>query len=1550
MLSGLVFLENIYSKNRIYLNLLNSNKHINLYYHLIGTTIIYNKKVKLEIEKVDLILQHFNIDFLVVKINNNYIYEMNELINKFKISKVMYCFTDVSLELTNDSANYLRLHNNSKISYIYETLQVNSKVNVSNIINVKRLTPQNISKAPNISKELSNFSEICMSFLECLEDVENKQISKNSIYESVYIEFRQLKHSEFIIKNCIIKLNEKWSHTVICCNDNYDFTVNLCNKINKNINIIKLDITNATYNDYNNLLLTKNFWNNLKGTKILLYQSDSLIFNMNVDDFLHYDYIGNPFTRKCILAKSQVGNGGLSLRSKNVMLDVLNNPKCDKMYSRIAENFRLHFKFDNIPEDIYFSQNIQNLNLGLVADEEVGKKFGFLNKYENCFGMHAIWHLCRDWKDIITNHMKNTLVNKNCKDNIVSFENDKSSNSSVNEVKFNKEIVTKSLKNYNEKSLENNMSSQNNINLENTELDDFIQKYLNETYLNKLTHYCSLYNTNSNVILSNPKEEFRYFLYRYNYSYQNELPYIQNDRIFEAVLIEYRCLPHLEALIRNCIQKLGREWSHTIVCGNLNFEYIKEIVNRINRNIKIVKTNYDIVDQNIYNNMLFSIDFWKLFIGEKLLIYQEDTYIFKYNISNFIKYDYIGAPWPIDLHINLKSVGNGGLSLRSKNIMIKILENNCQPSISLTAINYQKMYGMEKCPEDVYFTTSMIQFKIGNLACWNDAKSFSIESINTNGNSFGGHSFWLTDKKWKNTLLKNMIDYSFIDCNNYYLLINTNNIDKLSLSINNEKIKVYEEILNKSSCINGIITIDNLNYELFFVNKKKFNFNIKFASILQSYQSNEIITLNQDLITKYNINFTAIYFPQFHKIPENDAFWGEGFTEWSLLKPYPKKIFGKNESSITILKPHTDIDYYELSESFINKQIEISDNYGIDTFMIYHYWFSNCHKVMFKPLEHLIKKPFCLCWANEPWSKRWDGQNNEVLLEQNYDNFDKMIEYLYQYFKCENYIRDKNGDIIYFIYNYHHLGDINFNKLKSTWSNYLQDKNIKIRYIFSSSFVYSDSKLFDNLDMYLFEPLENNINRFQNNTSYSNNNFNYHYVNYKNIINYYKKLDIKYLKNKIQGVCLNWNNSVRRKNLKFLYVDEFSTCNLKELLSTQIANIILKEKIYGDISNIPNMLMINAWNEWNEQAILEPNDDTGYSNLETIQKIKTQLQEPLVALKKENILFIDIQYESIDSGGVLYSLSILKNLINNYCVYFHPNTNKYNYFYKELEKMGINILLSKDIMNLIEWKNYNFKNIIVSRCLNHYYYDRLMQVFPRAKYYILTHDLVHLRDSNFTKDAEIKILNNYEKCFMISEYEIDYLINNKFSSDKLLYIPITLPNKNMEYNSYNTSNIFFLGSCHKPNIEALNIFYDYFLELLKLDTSIILHIYGTVCNKFNKSHKNIIKHGFVENIDNNLLQHRLCICPLISGAGVKTKIIDNLNLGIPIIATKKSIEGIELTDEDTYFNLDYDNNKYSYACNFLRIYNSFEQLNVVSKQSKIFFECNYSEKILNINL
>jgi hypothetical protein len=106
----------------------------------------------------------------------------------------------------------------------------------------------------------------------------------------------------------------------------------------------------------------------LNGEKILIYQSDSLIFNSNINDFLHYDYIGTPFiNNSVILAKNPVGNGGLSLRSKKAMLDVLDNSKFDRKYSKIAERYRLANKLDNIPEDV-FIEIVRLLNKKKIMD------------------------------------------------------------------------------------------------------------------------------------------------------------------------------------------------------------------------------------------------------------------------------------------------------------------------------------------------------------------------------------------------------------------------------------------------------------------------------------------------------------------------------------------------------------------------------------------------------------------------------------------------------------------------------------------------------------------------------------------------------------------------------------------------------------------------------------------------------------------------------------------------------------------------------------------------------------------------------------------------------------------------------------------------------------------------------------------------------------------------------------------------------------------------------------------------------------------------------
>ena len=151
--------------------------------------------------------------------------------------------------------------------------------------------------------------------------------------------------------------------------------------------------------------------------------------------------------------------------------------------------------------------------------------------------------------------------------------------------------------------------------------------------------------------------------------------------------------------------------------------------------------------------MLCTVDFWNLLHGKKILIYQEDSIIFKNNIEHFLYFDYIGAPWYAEKNDNKSSVGNGGISLRTKNIMIKIIQTNSVHNTIFNSdtIKYMKTTNSSFPPEDVYFTKNMEDLNIGILADRDSASKFSTESI-LNENSFAGHSFWYSDPLWKNRL------------------------------------------------------------------------------------------------------------------------------------------------------------------------------------------------------------------------------------------------------------------------------------------------------------------------------------------------------------------------------------------------------------------------------------------------------------------------------------------------------------------------------------------------------------------------------------------------------------------------------------------------------------------------------------------------------------------------------------------------------------------------------------------------------------------------------
>ena len=135
------------------------------------------------------------------------------------------------------------------------------------------------------------------------------------------------------------------------------------------------------------------------------------------------------------------------------------------------------------------------------------------------------------------------------------------------------------------------------------------------------------------------------------------------------------------------------------------------------------------------------------------------------------------------------------------------------------------------------------------------------------------------------------------------------------------------------------------------------------------------------------IKFLAYYLPQYHPIPENDKWWGEGFTEWANVKKARPLFKGHNQPIIP-----GELGYYNLLKQpeTQEKQAELAKSFGIDGFIYYQYWFGDNKMLLEKPAEIMLKNktinlPFCFCWANETWKGIWHGLDNpEVLIEQNY--------------------------------------------------------------------------------------------------------------------------------------------------------------------------------------------------------------------------------------------------------------------------------------------------------------------------------------------------------------------------------------------------------------------------------------------------------------------------------------------------------------------------------------------------------------------------------------
>ncbi len=168
----------------------------------------------------------------------------------------------------------------------------------------------------------------------------------------------------------------------------------------------------------------------------------------------------------------------------------------------------------------------------------------------------------------------------------------------------------------------------------------------------------------------------------------------------------------------------------------------------------------------------------------------------------------------------------------------------------------------------------------------------------------------------------------------------------------------------------------------------------------------------------------SFYLPQFHPIPENDQWWGAGFTDWVNVRKARPRFRGHGQ-------PHqpSELGCYDPRDAETRAaQAALAREHGLGGFCYYHYWF-NGRLLLEQPLDQILQSgvpdfPFCLCWANENWTRRWDGRDREILLAQDYGSYDAAahLRWLSRALADSRYIR-VDGRPLFLIYNPSHMAE-----------------------------------------------------------------------------------------------------------------------------------------------------------------------------------------------------------------------------------------------------------------------------------------------------------------------------------------------------------------------------------------------------------------------------------------------------------------------------------------------------------------------------------------------
>jgi len=351
-----------------------------------------------------------------------------------------------------------------------------------------------------------------------------------------------------------------------------------------------------------------------------------------------------------------------------------------------------------------------------------------------------------------------------------------------------------------------------------------------------------------------------------------------------------------------------------------------------------------------------------------------------------------------------------------------------------------------------------------------------------------------------------------------------------------------------------------------------------------------------------DVKLIAYYLPQFHPFKENDEWHGKGFTEWTKVTAAKPLYEGHYQPKLPF-----DVGFYDLThDDVMYRQIELAKNYGISGFSFYYYWFSG-KKLMEKPVYNYLKNkelnfPFCLFWANENWSKRWDGGNQETLMAWNLteDDFEPLVQDLLPFFQDDRYIKI-NGRPLFIIYRPQMVEQELFVKFVSYLKTSFKEKGLNEPYLVGAKAAIFNGNPYEwGLDALMefniniaAEPLPNlkylPSKKIKTDTSYSR----FDWADYI----YGGNIKKEYSYKTFRTVFPAWDNSAR-KAYTGAYIFDYSTPDVYGYwLDYAIADT--REKFTGD----ERIVFVNAWNEWGEGAYLEPDQRFGYAYLDMTRRV-----------------------------------------------------------------------------------------------------------------------------------------------------------------------------------------------------------------------------------------------------------------------------------------------------------------------------------------------------------